>query len=149
MAARQEQTPSSFFGYNLTSILQAQLILSEEYFRVNRFALSLMAIALCQQNETFGQQFEDILTAHPGTYLYGIDEASMITLACLCLNTQGCSSAAQDAEKFVSKNLKSSLNVYSLGLGSQALIATEKPVYLRQIRNAVCAIKRKLDIDKR
>ncbi|XP_021343525.1 transcobalamin-2-like isoform X2 [Mizuhopecten yessoensis] len=144
VAARQEQTPSSFYGYNLVSILQKQLILSEDQFRKNRFKLSWMAIALCQQNATFDQKFEDILTANPGTYYYGIDEASMITMACLCLNTTGCSSAANAAEKFVSENLKTGLNVYSLGLGAQALIATGKTSYLPQIQKAVTEIKSKL-----
>ncbi|XP_033737768.1 cobalamin binding intrinsic factor-like isoform X2 [Pecten maximus] len=147
MAARQEQTPTSFYGYNLVNILKKQLAKSIEYFRTNRFALSLMAIALCQQNETFGTQYEEILTANPGSYIYGIDEASMITMACVCLNTTNCSIAAEISAKTVSRRLtEDNLNVYSVGLAAQALIATENVTYKTQIENAVKDIRNKTNI---
>ncbi|XP_021348744.1 transcobalamin-2-like [Mizuhopecten yessoensis] len=150
VVACPHEAATAYYGTdNLLDILQKQLQSSVDYFRINRFALSWMALAMCQHNRTFDSLYEDILTAHPGTYTFGTDEASMITMACVCLKTETCSSAAQVAADLVSQEIQkenNTLNVYSLGLAAQALISTKNASYANQISKAKMGIMLKLDV---
>ncbi|XP_033737973.1 cobalamin binding intrinsic factor-like [Pecten maximus] len=150
LVSGQHETAHSYYGTtNLLDILQNHLVRSIDYFRINRFALSWMALAMCQHNKTFDRQYEDILTAHPGTYTFGIDEAAMITMACTCLNTTTSLPAAHVAADIIAMEIQkenNTLNEYSLGLAAQALISIKNESYEDQIAKAKMGIVSKIKI---
>ncbi|XP_033737974.1 transcobalamin-2-like [Pecten maximus] len=150
LGSRQQETATSYYGTtNLLDIIQKQLHDEKEYFCKNRFALAWVAIAMHKNSMDFEQQFEDILTAHQGTYKYGIDEAAMITMACTCLNTATSLPAAHVAAETIAKEIQkenNTLNEYSLGLAAQALVSTKNKAYVDQIARAKMGIVSKIEI---
>ncbi|XP_069128057.1 cobalamin binding intrinsic factor-like [Argopecten irradians] len=122
------QNPSKFYRNNLLRPLAGHLKLSEPTFRNNRFALSWIVIALCNNNKPIGNSSLAILTDHPGEYKFGVDEASMILMATTCLKELEAKTAA---EEFIVNEMKvnmSQYNEFTKGLVVQALTAakTEK-----------------------
>ncbi|XP_060076702.1 transcobalamin-2-like [Ylistrum balloti] len=78
---------------------------------------------------------------------YYNNEASMITMACTCLNTETSSYAAQAAADVVWReimNENNTLNEYSLGLAAQALIATKNETFRHGIAKSQMGIISKL-----
>jgi len=66
------QNPKDFYGHNLLTTLKQQLIESAKYFSQNRFALSWVAIALCNNNEMIDTVSYGVLTATPGQYKFHV-----------------------------------------------------------------------------
>jgi len=64
--------PRNFYGHDLLIILKQHENDSAEYFRQNRFALSWIAIAICNNNESLDAVSAGVLTANPGQYKFDI-----------------------------------------------------------------------------
>ncbi|XP_060072582.1 transcobalamin-2-like [Ylistrum balloti] len=116
VVSSQHETATSYFGLgNLVDILKRQLLLSLDYFRTNRFALSWMAIAMYQHNETFERQstqpYYNILVLFVWREIM---------------------------------NENNTLNEYSLGLAAQALIATKNETFRHGIVKSQMGIISKL-----
>ncbi|XP_033737766.1 cobalamin binding intrinsic factor-like [Pecten maximus] len=120
--------PSKFYRHNLLRHLKGHLKISEEDFRNNRFALSWVVIALCNNQKDIGNTSLAIINDHPGEYKFGVDEASMILMATTCLKELEAKSAAED---FIVEEMRANMsqyNEFTKGLVVQALTAakTEK-----------------------
>ncbi|OWF52716.1 uncharacterized protein LOC110447403 [Mizuhopecten yessoensis] len=117
--------PSKFFRHNLLRLLKGHLQMSETFFRANRFALSWIVISLCNNKKAVGNTTLEIINDSPGEYKFGVDEASMILMATVCLNETAAKSAA---EKFIVEEMRMNMtqyNEFTIGLAVQALTAAK------------------------
>ncbi|XP_060072581.1 transcobalamin-2-like [Ylistrum balloti] len=117
--------PSKFFRHNLLRRLTGHLTISVDDFRENRFALSWVVIALCNNNKKIDNTSLEIINDHPGEYKFGVDEASMLLMATTCLNE---TDAKSSAEQFIVDEMRANMsqyNEFTKGLVVQALTAAE------------------------
>lgn len=137
------QDPRNFYGHDLIQKLEAHMDNYDEYFHANHFAFSWAVLALCNSNQVVKADYVSKLTKNPGTYTFGIDEASMVLMALSCINSSAVSCAKTAAENYIihNQNKNGSFgNEYTNGLAIQALLASRRNGVGSVIDNALEAL---------
>ncbi|CAG2214686.1 GIF [Mytilus edulis] len=134
------QDPRDFYDHDLIDKLKSHLTNSSSYLDSNKFAYSLILIALCKAGEPIDTHNLDAISTTPGYYTFGVDEASLVYMAYHCVGNSTYKNAEDAAFNFIlqAKNENGTFgNEYSTALAVQAIFASGNRTLRRQAKTGI------------
>lgn len=127
------ENPRDFYHHNLVNILKNHLVVSSRYLKNNKFAYSLIILALCKAKEPVDDQYLQEISTTPGNYTFGVDEAAMVYMAYRCVEKYFDKADAALSYILSAQDTNGLFgNEYSTALAVQAIFATGHHILQRK-----------------
>ncbi|XP_063403288.1 transcobalamin-1-like [Mytilus trossulus] len=142
------QDPSQFYGHNLIDKMKNHLVVSSTYLMSNKFAYSLIVIALCKAGEYVDVKHLDDISSTPGQYKFGVDEASIVYIAYKCVGDETYKTKKDSALDYILQHQEQNGlfgNEFSTSLAIQAIFASGDNALVPKTEKGIAYLKKSID----
>ncbi|CAG2248164.1 unnamed protein product [Mytilus edulis] len=142
------QNPKNFYGHNLIDKMKSHLVVSSTYFMSNKFAYSLIVIALCKAGEYVDVKHLDEISSTPGQYKFGVGEAAMVYIAYTCVGDETYQTKKDSALDYILEHQERDGrfgNEFSTSLAIQAIFASGDTTLEPKTEKGIEYLKKSID----